>query len=437
MSSFECEHVSSTPRSWKASTTQTSANLVRNLSRVAQTVASQQWISSSIEGLKSNASRSRGNIATLRNDVTSIQSTLRDRLDPLVANVSQLSTQVGLITPEGGQRLQQINTVIQNLQQASTEAASARQDLVDRVIPGLRQDVTQLQTGIVGLPQLRDRIEALEAQVNGSDISDSSGPLSASDSSTIRRIKRNLRRLNARLQVNECASGPCLNGATCIDGYMSYTCLCPKGWTGENCDDDFNECYEFFGTDLGCQNGATCVNTPGSYTCQCAAGWYGVHCTLKTDSCTASTGSSLCGPNGVCINTPRKGHSYSCVCDEGWTPGNSTPACVDVNECTSYHTRCSSLVTCVNYPGGFQCGPCPTGGEATSVFIYVACIKALSYWSHTMFRRLWTDCVVCGVRCLSDLFDYNGVIRVLYSYAPSVTQTPTLRWSLSHRSLHR
>ncbi|XP_047482510.1 LOW QUALITY PROTEIN: cubilin-like [Penaeus chinensis] len=335
--------------------------LVRNLSRVAQTVASQQWISSSIEGLKTNASRSRGNLATLRNDVTSIQSTLRARLDPLVANVSQLSTQVGLITPEGGQRLQQINTVIQNLQQASTEAASARQDLTERVIPGLRQDVTQLQTGIVGLPQLRDRIEALEAQFNGSDISGSSEIVSASDSSTIRKMKRNLRRLNARLQMNECASGPCRNGGTCIDGYMSYTCLCRNGWAGENCDDDINECYMFFGTDLGCQNGATCTNTQGGYTCQCPAGWYGVHCTLKTDSCTASSGSSLCGPHGVCINTPRRGHAFSCMCDEGWTPGNSTPACVDVNECSSYHTRCSPLVTCVNYPGGFQCGPCPSG----------------------------------------------------------------------------
>ena len=38
------------------------------------------------------------------------------------------------------------------------------------------------------------------------------------------------------LDVNECASNPCQNGATCIDGPDQYLCQCPVGFEGENCD---------------------------------------------------------------------------------------------------------------------------------------------------------------------------------------------------------
>ena len=35
--------------------------------------------------------------------------------------------------------------------------------------------------------------------------------------------------------VDECASNPCANGATCTDGVLSYTCTCTAGFTGVNC----------------------------------------------------------------------------------------------------------------------------------------------------------------------------------------------------------
>ena len=35
---------------------------------------------------------------------------------------------------------------------------------------------------------------------------------------------------------DECASHPCLNGGTCIDGLDGYTCLCFPDHTGENCE---------------------------------------------------------------------------------------------------------------------------------------------------------------------------------------------------------
>ncbi|CAH1788337.1 unnamed protein product [Owenia fusiformis] len=36
-------------------------------------------------------------------------------------------------------------------------------------------------------------------------------------------------------RIIECASRPCLNGATCLDGLGTYTCVCRPGYSGVNC----------------------------------------------------------------------------------------------------------------------------------------------------------------------------------------------------------
>ena len=37
------------------------------------------------------------------------------------------------------------------------------------------------------------------------------------------------------VDVIECKSNPCENGGTCTDGVNSYSCRCPVGYTGSNC----------------------------------------------------------------------------------------------------------------------------------------------------------------------------------------------------------
>ena len=36
--------------------------------------------------------------------------------------------------------------------------------------------------------------------------------------------------------IDECASSPCQNGGTCIDGINSHTCNCVPGHAGDNCE---------------------------------------------------------------------------------------------------------------------------------------------------------------------------------------------------------
>ena len=40
----------------------------------------------------------------------------------------------------------------------------------------------------------------------------------------------------SRLDIDECASNPCQNGATCTDGVNGFSCSCAPGFSGELCE---------------------------------------------------------------------------------------------------------------------------------------------------------------------------------------------------------
>lgn len=185
---------------------------------------------------------------------------------------------------------------------------------------------------------------------------------------------------------NETGQPVCKNGATCIDTYDGFRCLCPTNFEGPTCEQDVDECAKFRNTDLGCQNGAKCVNLLGSYRCECTPQYHGVHCTEQHEDCSLSSSRSLCG-FGKCINLARtmpNQANYECLCDQGWTTDGKNPACiVDINEClvgtsgsntsmdssvpwsnslmAAYPCSQNPYVECANLPGSFQCGPCPLG----------------------------------------------------------------------------
>ncbi|XP_068746370.1 fibropellin-1-like isoform X3 [Montipora capricornis] len=143
--------------------------------------------------------------------------------------------------------------------------------------------------------------------------------------------------------VDECASSPCKNGASCRvtnDSEVGYSCQpCPEGWRGENCD-KVDECVR-----SPCKNGANCKITEDGYSCQpCPAGWKGKDCDEDIDECK----SAPCKNGGICEND--KG-TFTCKCNASFT-GHLCEK--DIDECKSPFP-CKNNGTCVNEHGSYTC----------------------------------------------------------------------------------
>lgn len=82
-----------------------------------------------------------------------------------------------------------------------------------------------------------------------------------------------------QVNINECASSPCLNKGTCVDGMASFTCLCELPYRGPTCAEVLTPC-----SPNPCANHAVCSHTPDylGYQCNCQPGWQGQKVFLRT-----------------------------------------------------------------------------------------------------------------------------------------------------------
>ena len=75
----------------------------------------------------------------------------------------------------------------------------------------------------------------------------------------------------------KCPQGQCLNDADClVDANNKPQCVCRKGFTGERCETNIDECATLGGSRT-C-NGGTCVDQINGFYCKCPGDLVGLNC---------------------------------------------------------------------------------------------------------------------------------------------------------------
>ncbi|XP_040176616.1 neurocan core protein isoform X3 [Rana temporaria] len=85
---------------------------------------------------------------------------------------------------------------------------------------------------------------------------------------------------SAQGEPQPCVHSPCLHMGTCQSNESTYSCICHKGYTGENCEIDIDECLS-----NPCQNGGTCIDEIDSFLCLCLPSYGGSTCGKDTEGC--------------------------------------------------------------------------------------------------------------------------------------------------------
>ncbi|XP_010886420.1 neurocan core protein isoform X2 [Esox lucius] len=77
-----------------------------------------------------------------------------------------------------------------------------------------------------------------------------------------------------------CLTNPCLHGGKCLPQGQGYSCYCPQGFTGENCEIDVDDCQS-----NPCLNGGTCIDKIDSFICLCLPSYSGHSCEKDVEGC--------------------------------------------------------------------------------------------------------------------------------------------------------
>lgn len=179
------------------------------------------------------------------------------------------------------------------------------------------------------------------------------------------------------INIDECASNPCQNGAWCEDLVKDYKCHCYAGYEGKNCDVDIEECAS-----SPCLNNALCLEnsnqtlydmnylgffplfsyeTASGYRCICSSGFTGENCETNIDDCEFNE----C-KNGICIDGIN---DYYCACHLGYA-GQYCGR--EINECQMLEP-CENGATCIDLIADYKCECLPEFGGKTCETRLIGC----------------------------------------------------------------
>ncbi|KAG8014107.1 Neurocan core protein, partial [Nibea albiflora] len=86
--------------------------------------------------------------------------------------------------------------------------------------------------------------------------------------------------LSPTVEVEPCVTNPCLHGGKCLPQGTGYSCYCPQGYAGENCEIDVDDCQS-----EPCENGGTCIDKIDSFLCLCLPSYGGDMCEKDIEGC--------------------------------------------------------------------------------------------------------------------------------------------------------
>lgn len=148
---------------------------------------------------------------------------------------------------------------------------------------------------------------------------------------------------DCEIKVKDCVINPCLNNGTCTDDTSGfgegYTCQCRYGWIGKHCETQTVTCAS-----KPCQHGGTCRDSSQGFKCECAAGYGGRNCEMQVQNCNPNP----CMNSGKC--SAIKGNQYQCHCAKGFEGANCEE---NIDDC--HGNPCKNGGYCIDLINQFQC----------------------------------------------------------------------------------
>ncbi|XP_065520400.1 LOW QUALITY PROTEIN: delta-like protein 3 [Lathamus discolor] len=111
----------------------------------------------------------------------------------------------------------------------------------------------------------------------------------------------------AQSSPSPCALGPCFNGGACAPRGRGFSCRCPPGFRGANCERRSHGCAL-----EPCLHGGQCRSVPGGAPlCRCRPGFSGRRCERNEDECSPNP----CANGGTCQDGAN---AFHCTCTLGY-----------------------------------------------------------------------------------------------------------------------